>query len=51
MLNTMGDVKKAEEEAVLLKQAGRAQRVLYILMLLFMLLPLVVAWLAGAFRV
>ena len=42
---------QVEREADVQKKAIRAQRILYILMCVLMLLPLVVAWLTGAFRV
>lgn len=42
---------QVEREVAVQKKAMRAQRILYILMCVLMLLPLVVAWLTGAFRV
>lgn len=41
---------KALGEADLQKKASRAQLILYILMLVLMVLPFVVAWMTGAFR-
>ena len=50
-LKYMENPGQAEREADVQKKAIRAQRTLYILMCVLMLLPLVVAWLTGAFRV
>lgn len=47
----MRKLDPVEKDAALVQQASRAQRILYIVMGLLMLLPLVLAWLAGALRV
>jgi heme/copper-type cytochrome/quinol oxidase subunit 4 len=41
---------QAEREADVQQKAMRAQRILYILMCVLMVLPFLVVWLMGAFR-
>ena len=46
----MKDLEQACGDADLQKKASRAQLIITILMFLFMVLPFVVAWFAGALR-
>ncbi|CAA6685362.1 Unannotated [Lentimonas sp. CC19] len=46
----MKELEKACDDADLQKKASRAQSIITILMLLFMVLPFVAAWLTGALR-
>ena len=46
----MKDCRKACDAADLQKKASRAQLIITLLMFLFMVLPFVAAWLAGALR-
>jgi hypothetical protein len=46
----MEHLDKALSEADLQKKASKAQNIIYVLMCLFMVLPFLVAWLAGALR-
>ncbi len=47
---TMKQVDKACDAADLQKKASRAQLIITLLMVLFMVLPFVAAWLTGALR-
>jgi len=46
----MKQVDKACDDADLQKKASRAQLIITLLMVLFMVLPFVAAWLTGALR-
>jgi hypothetical protein len=47
----MARVDKALDDTDLQEKASRAQRVLYVVMLVLIVVPFVVVWMTGAFRI